>query len=67
MLERLGKKLFGNKNAIKTKFGTIFEKVGNSQNGWEKLWEFHDFEWEFHSFGSSNTDDFIKRKLHFQT
>ena len=55
MLQRLEEKLFVNKNAIKTKFGKILGKVGISQNGWELFWEFQDFEWEFHSFGSSNT------------
>ena len=55
MLQRLVEKLFVNKNAIKSKFGNILEKVGISQNGWEFFWEFQGFEWEFHSFGSNNT------------
>ena len=55
MLQRLVEKLFVNKNAIKSKFGNILEKVGISRNGWELFWEFQDFQWEFHSFGSSNT------------
>ena len=48
-------KLIVNKNAIKTKFGNIFEKVGIYQNGWELFWEFQDLEWDFHGFGSNNT------------
>ena len=55
MLLRTAENLFVNKNAIKSKFGNILEKVGISQNGWELFWEFQDFEWEFHSFGSNNT------------
>ena len=35
--------------------GIFQEKVGNFENGWERLWEFQDLGWEFLCFGSSHT------------
>ena len=55
--ERPKQNMFVNKNAIKSKFGNILEKVGISQNGWEFFWEFQGFEWEFHRSRSSNTGE----------
>ena len=55
MLQTQIEKSFVDKNAIKSKFGNILEKVGISRNCWELFWEFQDFEWEFHRFRSSNT------------
>ena len=47
--------MFVNKNAIKSDFGNISDKVGISHIGWELLWEFGNYAWEFLPFGSSNT------------
>ena len=54
--ERPKQNMFVNKNAIKSNFGNISDKVGNSHIGWELLWEFINWAWEFLCFGSSNTD-----------
>ena len=50
--------MFVNKNAIKSDFGNISDKVGISHIGWELLWEFGNWAWEFLCFGSSNTGEF---------
>ena len=47
--------MFVNKNAIKSDFGNISDKVGMSHIGWDLLWEFGNWAWEFLCFGSSNT------------
>ena len=52
-LKRPRPKLFVNKNAIKSNFGNYTNKVGNFQIGWERLWEFGHWAWEFLRFGSS--------------
>ena len=54
-LKRPRPKLFVNKNAIKRNFGNYSNKVGNFQIGWERLWEFGRWAWEFLRFGSSHT------------
>ena len=56
--ERPKQNMFVNKNAIKSDFGNISDKVGISHIGWELLWEFGNWAWEFLCFGSSNTGDF---------
>ena len=38
------------------RIGKFHKKVGNSQNSWEKLWEFHNFSWEICPDPSSNTE-----------
>ena len=53
--ERPKQNMFVNKNAIKSDFGNISDKVGISHIGWELLWEFGNWAWEFLCFGSSNT------------
>ena len=53
--ERPKQNMFVNKNAIKSDFGNISDKVGISHIGWELLWEFGNLAWEFLCFGSSNT------------
>ena len=53
--ERPKQNMFVNKNAIKSDFGNISDKVGISHIGWELLWEFGNWAWEFFCFGSSNT------------
>ena len=35
--------------------GFFVADFGNFENGWEDLWEFHDFGWEFLYFGSNHT------------
>ena len=55
MHERPKQNMFVNKNAIKSDFGNISHKVGISHIGWELLWEFGNWAWEFLCFGSSNT------------
>ena len=55
MHERPKQNMFVNKNAIKSDFGNISDKVGISHIGWELLWEFSNWAWEFLCFGSSNT------------
>ena len=53
--ERPKQNMFVNKNAIKSDFGNISNKVGISHIGWELLREFGNWVWEFLYFGSSNT------------
>ena len=36
--------------------GFFVADFGNFENGWEDLWEFHDFGWEFLYFGSNHTE-----------
>ena len=33
------------------------EKVGMSQNCWDKSWDFQHFSWEIQRLGSSNTEE----------
>ena len=47
--------MFIDKNAIKPTLGFLVVDFGNFENGWEDLWEFHDFGWEFLYFGSNHT------------
>ena len=63
MHERPKQNMFVNKNAIKSDFGNISDKVGISHIGWELLWEFGNWAWEFLCFGSSNTDVNVSYKL----
>ena len=48
--------IFIDKNAIKPTLGFFVADFGNFENGWEDLWKFHDFGWEFLYFGSNHTD-----------
>ena len=45
--------------------GIFQAKVGNFENGWERLWEFQDFGWEFLCFGSSHTGYGVPYKPHW--
>ena len=45
--ERPKQNMFVNKNAIKSNFGNISDKVGNSHIGWELLWELDNWAWEY--------------------
>ena len=49
--------MFIDKNAIKPTLGFFVADFGNFENGWEDLWKFHDFGWEFLYFGSNHTAD----------
>ena len=40
--------------------GFFVADFGNFENGWEDLWEFHDFGWKFLYFGSNHTADSSK-------
>ena len=51
--ERPKQNMFVNKNAIKSDFGNISDKVGISHIGWELLWEFGNSAWDFLCFGST--------------
>ena len=53
--ERPKQNMFVDKNAIKSDFGIIADEVGISHIGWDLLWEFGNWTWEFLFFGSSNT------------
>ena len=43
------------KSTIEPTLGFFVADFGNFENGWEDLWEFHDFGWEFLYFGSNHT------------
>ena len=53
MLRRI---IFVNKNAIKPVLGIFIAKIGKILIGWEGVWEFHNFFWDFIWPESSHTD-----------
>ena len=53
MLRRI---IFLNKNAIKPVLGIFKVNIGKIYVGWERVWEFHDFFWDFIWPMSSHTD-----------
>ena len=55
VLQELRQTIFIDKNAIKPTLGFFVANIGNFENVWEDLWEFHDFGWEFLYFGSNHT------------
>ena len=44
------------KSTIEPTLGFFVADFGNFENGWEDLWEFNNFGWEFLYFGSNHTD-----------
>ena len=51
----LRKIIFVNKNAIKPVLGIFKAKIGKILIGWERVWEFHNFFWDFIWPESSHT------------
>ena len=43
------------KSTIEPTLGFFVADFVNFENGWEDLWKFHDFGWEFLYFGSNHT------------
>ena len=51
--------IFDDKNAIKPDLGIFKAKIGKFYIGWERVWEFHDFFWDFIWPESSHTENLI--------
>ena len=55
--------MFVDKNALKPDLGIFKAKIGKLYIGWERVWEFHDFFWDFIWPESSHTVlDLLKKK-----
>ena len=59
MLRRI---IFVNKNAIKPDLGIFKAKIGKFYIGWERVWEFRVFFWDFIWPESSHTGSFTRRQ-----